>query len=480
MCTHRQVAGHSGCVFGWSMGVLYASCRSHHWATASASSAGEGAVEPSADIYATGVELAGRGVRPTPPSRQRVGESAWASETQHEHGTLESGAGEKNIERSAGIDAMGGRRQSGVDIDATRVEAHGREGRQAQHGHRRDGGSARGEPSAGHCRAAWTSDLDPSSDMDATDVESARWGGRDVEPSVGIDGAHFGVPWPHRGHARAWNSVDLRGPHRWMTLRLIGQALGCPDLGGVTQYHAEGTWGGAYLSEVVLVAHGEMVHTHDIAKIRGICGTHEKLGNARFPGHPMHEIIGYHHSTQNHDISSLMLVLESTGTWRAHRIGLAKYADDEQTDWWISGESASQDMTPGKNDSCGVFVQSKDTGGVKTLLKQSDIPSVEQKKGARVCTAFWFADIGPKRKVESNTVSVLYGQPRSPSKYSDDRVLFKGLLRAFWNAHLEQCTGFDTGTIEIFELTGSKQAERNTVLHVACVPMLNFRDSESG
>jgi hypothetical protein len=44
----------------------------------------------------------------TPPSRQRVGESAWASETQHEHGTLESGAGERDIEPSAGIDVMGG------------------------------------------------------------------------------------------------------------------------------------------------------------------------------------------------------------------------------------------------------------------------------------------------------------------------------------------------------------------------------------
>jgi hypothetical protein len=43
----------------------------------------------------------------------------------------------------------------------------------------------------------------------------------------------------------------------------------------------------------------------------------------------------------------------------------------------------SQEMTPGKNDSCGVFVQSKDTGGVKTLLKQSNIPSVEQKKRSK-------------------------------------------------------------------------------------------------
>jgi hypothetical protein len=72
-------------------------------------------------------------------------------------------------------------------------EQHGREGCQAQCGHRRDGGSARGEPSAGHCRAAWTCDVDPSLDMDATDIESARWGGQDIEPSVGMDSAHFGA-----------------------------------------------------------------------------------------------------------------------------------------------------------------------------------------------------------------------------------------------------------------------------------------------
>jgi hypothetical protein len=75
-------------------------------------------------------------------------------------------------------------------------------------------------------------------------------------------------------------------------------------------------------------------------------------------------------------------------------------------------------------------------------------------------------------------VSVPYGQPRSPSKYSDDRVLFKGLLREFWNAHLGQCTGFDTGTVEIFELTGSKEAERNTILQ--CYRCDYYRSANSG
>jgi hypothetical protein len=71
----------------------------------------------------------------------------------------------------------------------------------------------------------------------------------------------------------------------------------------------------------------------------------------------MHEIVENHHSTQNQDISSPTSVLESNGTWRAHQIGLTKYADSEETDWWMSWGSASQDMTPDKIDSCRVFVQ---------------------------------------------------------------------------------------------------------------------------
>jgi hypothetical protein len=68
---------------------------------------------------------------------------------------LASSMGVRDVRPNVGIDAMGGRRGASP---------------------------------------AWTWDVDPSTDMDATDVESARWGGRDIESSVGIDGAHFGAP----------------------------------------------------------------------------------------------------------------------------------------------------------------------------------------------------------------------------------------------------------------------------------------------
>jgi hypothetical protein len=68
----------------------------------------------------------------------------------------------------------------------------------------------------------------------------------------------------------------------------------------------------------------------------------------------MHEVVEYHQSTQNRKISPTS-VLESNETGIAHRIGLAKYADDEKTEWWMSWGLASQGMTPSKIDICGVF-----------------------------------------------------------------------------------------------------------------------------
>jgi hypothetical protein len=51
--------------------------------------------------------------------------------------------------------------------------------------------------------------------------------------------------------------------------------------------------------------------------------------------------------------------------WIAHRIGLAKYADDEKTEWWMSWGFASQEMTPSKFDICRVFGSVKRHGKEK-------------------------------------------------------------------------------------------------------------------
>ncbi|KAJ7359475.1 hypothetical protein DFH08DRAFT_1038249 [Mycena albidolilacea] len=86
----------------------------------------------------------------------------------------------------------------------------------------------------------------------------------------------------------------------------------------------------------------------------------------------------------------------------------------------------------------------------------------------------------PKRKVERSTIFILREQPRELPKFSEGMGPFGMPLRTFWNAPLGQDIRFDTDTLEIFELVGSMQLGRNTaLLHIACVSLLNFRDSES-
>jgi hypothetical protein len=78
------------------MGVLYASCRSHRWATVSVSSMGEGAVEPSVDIYSMGVELARRG--------RQVGCKMCGH---RHHGRRVGESGPASQEQDVGCDVMG-------------------------------------------------------------------------------------------------------------------------------------------------------------------------------------------------------------------------------------------------------------------------------------------------------------------------------------------------------------------------------------
>ncbi|KAJ7836137.1 hypothetical protein B0H14DRAFT_2589871 [Mycena olivaceomarginata] len=95
---------------------------------------------------------------------------------------------------------------------------------------------------------------------------------------------------------------------------------------------AQGPCGAAHLSERVPVASGRL-RTRKSDVVPRKCATYEEPGNSRFPGHPMPEIAKYRQPTQNHNISNLTSVLESNGKWTSHRIGLARYADDERTDW---------------------------------------------------------------------------------------------------------------------------------------------------
>jgi hypothetical protein len=100
----------------------------------------------------------------------------------------------------------------------------------------------------------------------------------------------------------------------------------------------------------------------------------------RSPGHPMHEVVEYHQSTQNREISIPASVLELNETGIAHLIGLAKYADDEKTEWWMSWGFASQKMMPSKiHIFRGVWLSKRTRERKEAGPKQLNMPSAQRK-----------------------------------------------------------------------------------------------------
>jgi hypothetical protein len=111
-----------------------------------------------------------------------------------------------------------------------------------------------------------------------------------------------------------------------------------------------------------------MAHTHEQCGTQQVLFCARKLRQIPNSGSQKFEVhVGHTKNLKTLDSLAIrrMRLLKTTippkikifQTWRAHQIGLTKYAHNEETDWWMSWGSASQDMTPDKIDSCGVFAQ---------------------------------------------------------------------------------------------------------------------------
>ncbi|KAF8215453.1 hypothetical protein K438DRAFT_1926871 [Mycena galopus ATCC 62051] len=339
----KQVADRSRWAFGWSLGVMYAGRRSHRWAVISAVRGGSLTTPPR--------WLAQHGGDTIATARSTGGHQRCAG-----HRTCSVLA--CNAPPRAGWGSVGVGRSKGEgegDTICTRVSRHMR------HASLGTVGAARARATASSCWSVGAAQRDDSAPCEST----------------------CEVPCSSRPSPTLYSSTQM--DRRWAVR--LGPARRHRVL------HREHV-GGAHLSGVVPVARGRWcTRMSDVAprkcvlpqktasnpkvgipKIRATCGTHKEPRNTRLPGHPMHEIVEYHHSTQNHDISSPTSAVESNGTWRTYRIGLSKCADDEETDWWMSWGSASQEMTP------GCLFSKKTWGGEKAGLKQLDIPSVQQKR----------------------------------------------------------------------------------------------------